>query len=198
MFSTKQQLEKKTGPDGIGRYDFLKQLVNEFYKTQSREAKRQVLANLANFAYDPINYESIRQLHIIDVFLEQLSQTDEDLLNFALGGICNLINDLENQSYILNLNGIYLISQYVNHNNSEIATNSLGTLNLILSPENFHLFAHLLPSIEELQNHTNPRVKNLAIIFATDFTRHVCCSAKPSESTEGFDGSDVSSYNHRR
>ena len=33
------------------------------------EAKHQVLANLANFAYDPINYEHIRKLNILDLFL---------------------------------------------------------------------------------------------------------------------------------
>lgn len=35
MFSTKEQLIKKTGSEGIGRYDFLKQLVEEFRKTKS-------------------------------------------------------------------------------------------------------------------------------------------------------------------
>jgi len=33
------------------------------------DAKLQVLANLANFAYDPINYEYMRQLNAIDLFL---------------------------------------------------------------------------------------------------------------------------------
>ena len=33
------------------------------------ESKQQILANLANFAYDPINYEFIRQLNIVDLFL---------------------------------------------------------------------------------------------------------------------------------
>jgi len=33
------------------------------------EAKLQVLANLANFAYDPINYEYLRQLNVVDLFL---------------------------------------------------------------------------------------------------------------------------------
>ena len=33
------------------------------------DAKLQVLANLANFAYDPINYEYLRQLNVIDLFL---------------------------------------------------------------------------------------------------------------------------------
>lgn len=33
------------------------------------EAKQQVLANLANFAYDPINYDSLWNLYAIDLFL---------------------------------------------------------------------------------------------------------------------------------
>ena len=31
--------------------------------------KQQILANLANFAYDPVNYEFFRQLNILDLFL---------------------------------------------------------------------------------------------------------------------------------
>ena len=33
------------------------------------EAKEQILANLANFAYDPINYEYFKKLNIADLFL---------------------------------------------------------------------------------------------------------------------------------
>ena len=33
------------------------------------ESKLQVLANLANFAYDPINYEHLRKLNVVDLFL---------------------------------------------------------------------------------------------------------------------------------
>ena len=33
------------------------------------ESKQQVLANLANFAYDPINYDYMRRLNILDLFL---------------------------------------------------------------------------------------------------------------------------------
>ena len=33
------------------------------------DAREQVLGNLANFAYDPINYEYMRQLNVIDLFL---------------------------------------------------------------------------------------------------------------------------------
>ena len=36
------------------------------------EAKREVLANLANFAYDPVNYEYMRTLNVADLFLGKL------------------------------------------------------------------------------------------------------------------------------
>ena len=36
------------------------------------EGKQQVLANLANFAYDPINYEHFRKLNILDLFLGKM------------------------------------------------------------------------------------------------------------------------------
>ncbi|KAK2147721.1 hypothetical protein LSH36_539g01000 [Paralvinella palmiformis] len=70
MFSTQEYLDKKTGPYGIGRFSYLQSLVTEFQDTDSEEAKLQVLANLTNFAYDPINYEYIRHLKIIDLFLD--------------------------------------------------------------------------------------------------------------------------------
>lgn len=54
------------------------------------EMKKQVLANLANFAYDPINYEFLRELGVLDLFLDLLSDGNIILKQFAIGGICNL------------------------------------------------------------------------------------------------------------
>ncbi|XP_015433274.1 PREDICTED: hydroxyacyl-thioester dehydratase type 2, mitochondrial [Dufourea novaeangliae] len=90
MFTSKVRLIKRTGKNTIGRYEFLKLLATEFKTTKSKEAKEQVLANLANFAYDPINYGYIRQLQIIDLFLYALSEDNVKLVRFASGGICNL------------------------------------------------------------------------------------------------------------
>lgn len=49
-----------------------------------------MIANLANFSYDPINYEFLRKLGVIDLFLDQLAEDDLKLAQFALGGLCNL------------------------------------------------------------------------------------------------------------
>lgn len=49
------------------------------------DAKEQVLANLANFAYDPANYQYLRQLQVLDLFLDSLSEENETLVEFAIG-----------------------------------------------------------------------------------------------------------------
>lgn len=55
------------------------------------DAKCQVLANLANFSYDPINYGYIRNVGVLDIFIHVLkNEKDETLLHFATSGISNL------------------------------------------------------------------------------------------------------------
>ncbi|XP_032312750.1 armadillo repeat-containing protein 7 isoform X3 [Camelus ferus] len=69
----------------VGRLGYLQALVTEFQETESQDAKEQVLANLANFAYDPSNYQYLRQLQVLDLFLDSLSEENETLVEFAIG-----------------------------------------------------------------------------------------------------------------
>ncbi|XP_056673156.1 armadillo repeat-containing protein 7 isoform X2 [Monodelphis domestica] len=71
-------------PEG-GRLEYLQALVTEFQETASQEAKEQVLANLANFAYDPNNYQYLRELQVLDLFLDVLSEDSDTLVEFAIG-----------------------------------------------------------------------------------------------------------------
>ena len=121
-FSSKVYLERKTGKWGVGRFKYLQSLVTEFQDTSKHEFKLQVLANLANFAYDPINYEFFRQLNILDLFLGELmilknltqfftllvccpdvlaEEEDEKMIEFAMGGVCNCSLDKQNKKYLL-------------------------------------------------------------------------------------------------
>nr|XP_020858193.1 armadillo repeat-containing protein 7 isoform X2 [Phascolarctos cinereus] len=68
-----------------GRLEYLQALVTEFQETASQEAKEQVLANLANFAYDPNNYQYLRELQVLDLFLDVLSEDSDTLVEFAIG-----------------------------------------------------------------------------------------------------------------
>ncbi|XP_042139030.1 armadillo repeat-containing protein 7 isoform X2 [Peromyscus maniculatus bairdii] len=72
----------------VGRLGYLQALVTEFQETESQDAKEQVLANLANFAYDPGNYQYLRQLQVLDLFLDSLSEENETLVKFAIGRCC--------------------------------------------------------------------------------------------------------------
>lgn len=55
------------------------------------DGKCQVLANLANFAYDPINYQYIRDVGVLDIFLYVIkNESDRQLLHYAVAGLCNL------------------------------------------------------------------------------------------------------------
>lgn len=100
---------------GLSRLEYLQALVTEFQVTDSSgecnllvssyfhidfyrcffnikssfiyvaDAKEQVLANLANFAYNPQNYEYLRQLKVLDLFLDMLTEDNDNLVEFALG-----------------------------------------------------------------------------------------------------------------
>lgn len=137
MFHKPQDLIKRTPADGINRPEFLKQLVQEFRKTNSAgikydwrpnepivvllcifftylESKRQVLANLANFAYDPVNYLHIRTQKVIDLFLEQLASDDNQLIAFAAAGLCNLVNG-NNYCIVIEYFVLFIICSSVLH-----------------------------------------------------------------------------------
>lgn len=175
MFTTKERLIKRTGKNAIGRYEFLKLLATEFKTTKSKEAKEQVLANLANFAYDPINYGYIRQLQIIDLFLYALSEDNVKLVRFAAGGICNLCVDPINKLYILRNRGIQLLTDLLSSQDEDILLSIIAALIYLNTPEaRDQMTRDIIDSISELcSNHQSNRVKNLAIVFLNDHSKTV-------------------------
>ncbi|KAI8636370.1 hypothetical protein BD408DRAFT_460792 [Parasitella parasitica] len=90
MFQSKSYIERRHGKIGVDRATYLKQLVQEFETTDNKEAKKQVLANLANFAYDPINYNTLWDLHAVNLFLTSLTDSDPLLREFGIGGLANI------------------------------------------------------------------------------------------------------------
>ncbi|XP_031569945.1 armadillo repeat-containing protein 7-like [Actinia tenebrosa] len=70
MFTSQEHIDYKCGADGLGRLEYLQALVTEYQDTSKEGNKEQVLANLANFAYDPINYGHFKKLNVADLFME--------------------------------------------------------------------------------------------------------------------------------
>lgn len=118
MFSSKERLAKRTPNNGIDRESYIRLLADEYYETTNlgkyapetdrpgpgtreeessffiiiphfAEAKIQVTANLANFAYDPINYEYLLRSDVPKLFVELLGTCDNHLVLNGIAGICN-------------------------------------------------------------------------------------------------------------
>lgn len=54
------------------------------------EAQEQVTANLANFSYDPLNYEYLKESRAVELFLQLISSPNSNLTLHGIAGLCNL------------------------------------------------------------------------------------------------------------
>ena len=95
MFSSWKRLVEKAGPRGEGRLTYLQELVLEFQsiqdhiehdKTESAHAswqkRRELVAHLANFCYDPIHFDFIRQLNVLELFLGKNPNLDHGVYSY--------------------------------------------------------------------------------------------------------------------
>lgn len=64
-------------------YKYEKQ--HRLFRSFCLEAKEQILANLANFAYDPRNMEALRMLQVTELFLDMLTEENENFVEFGIG-----------------------------------------------------------------------------------------------------------------
>ncbi|NXT94723.1 ARMC7 protein, partial [Anhinga rufa] len=155
----------------LGRLEYLQALVTEFQVTDSPEAKEQVLANLANFAYDPKNYEYLRQLQVLDLFLDALTEDNETLVEFAMGGLCNLCLDKTNKDYILEANGVEPIINCLSSSNEETVMSAVTTLMYLTTPQSCQQTT-ALPVVECMLRFSlsaSRRLSNLATVFLEDY-----------------------------
>lgn len=173
MFCSPSYLEKKTGPYGIGRFSYLQSLVNEYQNTDDLEAKKQIMANLANFAYDPINYEHFRKLNILDLFLDGLEESDDKLVEFAAGGICNACAEKENRKHAVDNGGVKLIISCLSRVSEDTVLSAVTALMYLVTPE-FRAEITCLPVVEcmlRLSQSRNIKLKNLTTVFLEDYCR---------------------------
>lgn len=166
----------------VGRLGFLQALVTEFQETQSQDAREQVLANLANFAYDPSNYPYLRQLQVLDLFLDSLSEESETLVEFALGGLCNLCLDRANTEHILKTGGVPLIINCLSSPNEETVLSAITTLMFLASDASCRAEVTALPVVQcvlRFSLSTSTRLRNLAQVFLED----LCCPSLVAEAS---------------
>ncbi|GMP46278.1 hypothetical protein CsSME_00014498 [Camellia sinensis var. sinensis] len=136
MFTNSQRQEERTGKYGTPRLQYLQELVSQFQNATSEESKERIVANLANFAYDPYNYTFLRQLNILELFLDCLTEPNEKLVEFGVAGICNSCVDPANTAIVSQCGGIPLIIQCLSSPVRNIVNYALGALYYLCNASN--------------------------------------------------------------
>ncbi|XP_008435689.1 armadillo repeat-containing protein 7 isoform X1 [Poecilia reticulata] len=168
------------------RFEYLQSLVTEFQDTDSEEAKEQVLANLANFAYDPKNMEYLRELQVPDLFLDMLTEENENFVEFGMGGLCNLSMDPKCREVILQSGGISLVTNCLSNRREETVLSAVTTLMNLATPATRPQISGpgILQCMLRFSLAESPRLRNLAAVFLQD-----CCSEEQvrqaQQQTEG-------------
>ncbi|XP_072312969.1 armadillo repeat-containing protein 7 [Eucyclogobius newberryi] len=166
-------MSRKGSAEGSDRFEYLQTLVTEFQDTDSKEAKEQVLANLANFSYDPKNYDHLRDLQVIDLFLDMLTEENDNFVEFGMGGLCNLSMVPEFRGFILQNDGINLVTNCLSSQNEETILSAITLLmNLITTDSRSEITQPgILHCLLRFSLSESPRLRNLASVFLQD-----CCS----------------------
>jgi len=171
MFLSKSNVKTKGAKSGRGRFEYLQTLVTEYQDTDKADSKNQILANLANFAYDPLNYEYLRQLNVVDLFIDVLDEDDDSRVEFAIGGLCNVTVDETNRQYVVENDGVTAVVNCLSSSREETVLNALTTLINLLTPQSKKeiLSDELVDCVKQLTQSTNPRLRNLSTIFVEDY-----------------------------
>ncbi|KAF4084972.1 hypothetical protein AMELA_G00112190 [Ameiurus melas] len=153
------------------RLEYLQGLVTEFQDTDSEEAKEQILANLANFAYDPRSMEALRMLQVTELFLDMLTEENENFVEFGIGGLCNLSMDRECRDQILQSGGIPLVTGCLSSHRDETVLSAITTLmNLTTAASRSQTTdGAVVQSMLRFSLTQNPRLSNLATVFLQDY-----------------------------
>ncbi|XP_015762518.1 PREDICTED: armadillo repeat-containing protein 7-like [Acropora digitifera] len=159
MFTSQARIDRKTGPDDLGRFEYLQALVTEFQDTDRQGAKEEILANLANFAYDPINYDHFRKLNVVDLFMGELQ-------------IC-IQWYKEIKQHIVDNGGLSLVINCLSSSNEETVLSAITTLMFLTTPQTQDEISsqEVVECMEKFAASSNSRLSNLARVFLQDYCK---------------------------
>ncbi|KAJ0181294.1 hypothetical protein K1T71_003379 [Dendrolimus kikuchii] len=168
MFSSEAQLKRRTPINGTDRENFLTLLVDEYLNSTSIDAKCQILANLANFAYDPINYCFIRDVGVLDIFFHVIKhENNQKFLQFATAGVCNLCLDPLNAEYILTHLGLKPIIELLKSDQNDTVADVITTLIYLYNNDTKALLVEpaVISKMQDIEMCNDKKLSSLATIF---------------------------------
>lgn len=152
-------------------------------------------ANLANFAYDPINYDYLKKANAFELLLELLGHVNPVLVNHGITGLCNFclgessfsvkkeqyltlpihfFLDPEVKVQLSDPNKLdYVLQILKSDTDPNIACNCVTILIYLLSSEvKVAIVNQKVPDIlEEYKSSSDPRLKNLSTILLEDLNK---------------------------
>lgn len=158
------------------RFEYLQQLVTEFQKSNELEMKQQIVANLANFAYDPSNYGHFETLNVMELFVDVLDESDDDLIEFAIGGICNCVPDPRLHPKIAECEGLELIVACLSSSRTKTIVSTITSLIYLLDTTLFNEIntPAIKSTIQAFRDDAkDPSVRNTAQIFLTTLEQYI-------------------------
>uniref|UniRef100_UPI00358F8CCB armadillo repeat-containing protein 7 n=1 Tax=Myxine glutinosa TaxID=7769 RepID=UPI00358F8CCB len=186
-------MSRRSDAEGESRLEYLQKLITEYEDSGSADYKEQVMANLANFAYDPGNHEWLLQLNVPDLFLDAVAEEREPRMEFAVGGLCNLAMNPTARATIIDKDGVSVLMLCLSSSNEETVLSGLATL-LLLARPGFRRGAGSCLSVPgaavqgavRLARADSSRVRNLATIFLQD-----CCTTEQVTEAEKSESGSV-------
>lgn len=103
--------------------------------------------------------------------LDCLDESDEKLVEFGIGGLCNLCLDKSNKEEILKNNGVKLVMKSLSSPCEETVLSTITTLMYLVTPIS-KADITCLPIVEcmlRFSESTNTRLSNLAKVFLEDY-----------------------------
>ncbi|KAL3527404.1 hypothetical protein ACH5RR_012060, partial [Cinchona calisaya] len=128
MFANSRRQEERTAKYGTPRMQYLQELASQFQNTTDEETKERIAANLANFAYDPFNYNFLHQLNVLELFLDCITEPNEKLVELGVGGIYNASADPLNAAVVMQSGGVPLVIHCLSSPVRSMMNYALGAL----------------------------------------------------------------------
>ncbi|ALC47713.1 CG14881, partial [Drosophila busckii] len=134
MYYSHRYLKRKTPEGGINRREYIGHLVDEYYTSTNVEAQEQVTANLANFAYDPLNWPHLLGVDALDVFLAALETHNPNLQLHSVAAFCNICLDKNAVKFIIE-NIVTIKTTFLSTEHAEVVLHSLALFYQLLKAE---------------------------------------------------------------
>ncbi|KAH8295221.1 hypothetical protein KR018_008870 [Drosophila ironensis] len=164
MFSSHRNLKRRTPAQGVDREEYIGHLVEEFYRTTNIEAQEQVTANLANFAYDPINWPYLLEADALNLFVGSLESPNQNLQLHAIAALCNICLD-ETASQFIGKHLRLLTARLTHTNYPEVVLNVLALFYQLLAAGRVDRGLLLIPSVLKAVRDWRQKANDHRIIY---------------------------------